>query len=532
MVFYLTKEYHMSVTQATTTIFLWNAATNFTPLLGALISDSYLGRFLTIGIGSTFSLLGTILMWLTAMIPFLRPLQCNQMTQEICENPTTLQMAILVISMGLVSIGAGGIRPCSLAFGADQLVKRSDSKNKGLLESYFGWYYACTAIAVLLSMTVVVYIQERYGWKVGYAVPAILMFLSVFLFFVASPLYFKQKERTNLLTGFAQVLVAAYKNRKVPFPPKDAYNKYYHKKNSESSVPTENLRFLNKACIITNPEQDLASDGSEPNSWSLCTVERVEELKVIIRVIPIWSTGIMISINVSQGSLQVFQAISMDRHLTPNFEIPAGTFAMFLIISVIAWIVLYDRVIIPLASKIKGEPVRLDVKLRMGIGIFFSCMAMVVAGIVENIRRRKAIMEGHLNNPQAVVQMSALWLIPQFCFHGLAEAFNSIAQSEFFYSEFPKSLSSIAGALSGLGSSVANLLATVILSVVNQSTSKGGKDGWVPDNINKGRYDKYYGLLAIMSFLNLLYFVFCCWAYGPSKDQSSNFGDDDQEEEE
>lgn len=536
MIFYLIKDYHMGVAQATTTIFLWNAATNFMPLLGAFISDSYLGRFLTIGLGSISSLLGMILMWLTAMIPKLRPSPCNQMTQTSCTTPTAGQMSMIISSMGLISTGAGGIRPCSLAFGADQLDNRADPKNERVLESYFGWYYASTAIAVLIALTAIVYIQDHHGWRVGFGVPAILMFLSAFLFFIASPLYLKQKASTSLFTGFAQVLVAAYKNRKIPFPPRDSDSKYHHKKNSESIAPTDNLRFLNKACIIRNPEQDLALDGSASNPWSLCTVERVEELKAIIRVIPIWSTGIMMSINVSQGTFQLLQASSMDRHLTSNFQIPAGSFPTFVVISLAAWVVLYDRAILPLASKIKGKPVRLGVKLRMGIGLFLSCIAMVVAGIVENIRRRRAIRDGYLNNPQAVLGMSALWLVPQFCLNGLAEAFNGIGQTEFYYSEFPKSLSSIAGALFGLGMAVANLLASVILSAVDHLTSKGGKDGWVPNNINKGHYDNYYWLLAIMSAVNLLYFLFCSWAYGPCKEQVTKVSDEgngfDKEEEE
>ncbi|KAF2301193.1 hypothetical protein GH714_020753 [Hevea brasiliensis] len=490
LIFYLIKDYHMGVDQATTTIFLWNAATNFMPLLGAFIADSYLGRFLTIGLGSICSLLGMILMWLTATIPHLRPPACVQMTQTSCETPTAGQMAVLVSSMSLVSIGAGGIRPCSLAFGADQLDNRSDPKNQRVLESYFGWYYASTAIAVLIALTAIVYIQDHHGWRVGYGVPAILMFFSAFLFFVASPIYLKQKASMSLFTGFAQVLVAAYRNRKVPFPPRDSDSKYHHKKDSESIALTENLRFLNKACSIRNPEQDLAPDGSASNPWSLCTVERVEELKVIIRVIPIWSTGIMMSINVSQSSFQLLQSNT------------------------------------PLSIKIKGKPVRLGVKLRMGVGLFLSCVAMVVAGIVENIRRRKAIREGYINNPQAGLDMSALWLVPQFCLNGLAEAFNAIGQTEFYYSEFPKNLSSIAGALFGLGMAVANLLATVILSAVDHLTSKGGKDGWVPNNINKGHYDNYYWLLAIMSSINLLYFLFCSWAYGPCKEQVTKVRDE------
>ncbi|KDP37260.1 hypothetical protein JCGZ_06316 [Jatropha curcas] len=537
MILYLLKDYHMSVAKGANIIFLWNAATNFSPLLGAFLSDSYLGRFLTIGIGSIASLSGVILLWLTAMIPRLKPLPCDLMTPTSCKTPTGGQLTMLFSSMALMSIGAGGIRPCSLAYGADQIDNRSNPKNERVLESYFGWYYASTAVSVIIALTAIVYIQDHQGWRVGFGVPAILMFFALFLFLVASPLYLKPKAKKSLLTGFMQVLVVAYKNRNVPFPLEDSDDKYHRNKNSEFIAPTENLRFLNKACIIRNQEQDLAPDGSAANPWSLCTVEQVEELKALIRVIPIWSTGIMLSINVSQSTFQVLQASSMDRHLTSNFKIPAGSYFTFVVISLAAWVVLYDRAILPLAAKIKGKPVRLGVKLRMGIGLFISCIAMVVGGIVENVRRRKAIRDGYLNNPQAVLNMSASWLIPQFCLNGLAEAFNAIGQTEFYYSEFPKSMSSIAGALNGLGMAVANILASVILSAVNNVTSKGGRDGWVPSNINKGHIDNYYWLLAIMSSVNLVYFVLCSWAYGPCKeritkvrDEGNGFSKEEEEE--
>lgn len=226
----------------------------------------------------------------------------------------------------------------------------------------------------------------------------------------------------------------------------------------------------------------------------------------------------------------------MDRHVTSSFQIPAGSFGTFTIITLAAWVVLYDRVLIPVASKMKGKPVRLGVKLRMGIGLFLSCMGMVVSGLVENIRRRRAIREGYLNNGQAVLEMSAMWLVPQHCLNGLAEAFNAIAQTEFFYSEFPKSMSSIAASLFGLGMAVANLLASAIVSAVDHITSKGGKESWVSSNINKGRYDNYYWLLAIMSLVNLVYFLVCSWAYGPCVDRVTSVGDEgndvkDEEEE-
>ncbi|KAK6264100.1 Proton-dependent oligopeptide transporter family - like 10 [Theobroma cacao] len=524
MILYLIKDYHMGVAKGTNTLFFWQAATNFTPILCAFVSDSYLGRYLTIGLGSICSLLGMILLWLTAMIPQSKPFPCDLLTQS-CRSPTAAQMTLLTSSFVLISVGAGGVRPCSLAFGADQLDRRDNPKNDRVLESFFGWYYASAAISVLIALTGIVYIQDHLGWKVGFGVPAILMLLSAIVFFLASPLYLKQKASKSLFTGFVQVVVVAYKNRNLTFPLPNSSGCYHHKRDSKIVAPTDKLRFLNKACIIRNPEQDIAADGSASNSWSLCTVEQVEELKALIKVLPVWSTGIIMSINLSQTSFPVLQATSMDRYLTKKFQIPAGSYAMFNIISLALWVILYDRAILPMASKIKGKPVRLGVKLRMGIGLFLTCMAMVVSAIVENARRRKAIRDGFLDNPRAVLDMSAMWLAPQFCLNGLAEAFTAIGQTEFFYSEVPKSMSSIAAALFGLGLAVANLLASVVVSIIDDITSRGGKESWVSSNINKGRIDNYYWVLAVLSFINLLYYFVCAWAYGPCGEQVKKVSD-------
>ncbi|GAV64451.1 PTR2 domain-containing protein [Cephalotus follicularis] len=524
MILYLMRDYKMGVARGTNILFLWSAATNFMPSVGAFVSDSYLGRFLTIALGSVSSLLGMILLWLTAVIPQAKPPPCNQ-TQS-CKSATPGQLTILLSSFALISIGAGGIRPCSLAFGADQLDNRENPNNERALESYFSWYYASATSGVFIALTGIVYIQDHLGWVVGFGVPAILMFFAACLFLLASPFYIKIKVNNSLFTGFLQVIVVAYKNRKLSLPPKELSWLYHQKSGSDILVPTDKLRFLNKACVVRNPEQDITPSGSTSNPWSVCTVDQVEELKALIKVIPIWSTGIMISINLSQQSFPLLQASSMDRHVVSSFQIPAGSFGMFTLIALTLWIVLYDRAIIPLASKIKGKPVRLGVKLRMGIGLLLSCLGMVVAAIVENMRRRKAIREGYFNNPHAVLNMSAFWLAPQYCLYGLAEAFNAIGQTEFYYSEFPKSMSSIAASLVGLGMAVANLLASVILSSVDKLTSRRGKESWVSDNINRGHYENYYWLLAMMSFINLLYFFVCSWAYGPCVEHVTKVRDD------
>lgn len=179
-------------------------------------------------------------MWLTTMIPDARPPPCSHSTEN-CQSATTTQMAILLTCFGLISIGGGGIS-CSLAFGADQLNKKNQPNNQRILESFISWYIASQAIAVVFSLTGVVYIQDHFGWKLGFGVPAALMLLSTVFFFLVSPLYVKQKPHSSMLTGFAQVIVVAYKNRKLPLPSKDSAGMYHQKKDSALVAPTNKLR--------------------------------------------------------------------------------------------------------------------------------------------------------------------------------------------------------------------------------------------------------------------------------------------------
>lgn len=191
---------------------------------------------------------GMVLLWLTTMIPQARPPPCVQFSNS-CKSSTTLQLLLLYCSFGLMSIGAGGIRSSSLAFGADQLGKRASIKHDGILESFFSWYYVAVFVPIIVAMTCVVYIQDTMGWKVGFGVPVVLMFLSALSFFLASPFYVKSKAKTSLLTGFAQVFVVSFKNRSIKLPSPAAAEIYHCRKGTALLVPSENLRY--RQIIIT-----------------------------------------------------------------------------------------------------------------------------------------------------------------------------------------------------------------------------------------------------------------------------------------
>ncbi|XP_057785770.1 protein NRT1/ PTR FAMILY 1.2-like [Salvia miltiorrhiza] len=511
MILYLVGSYHFSVAGGTNTLFIWSAISNFMPVLGAFISDSYFGRFLVISVGTATVLLGLIALWLTAIIHEARPLPCDPQIGK-CMKPNAGQYAFLFTAFALLSIGAGGVRPCSLAFGADQYDNPENPNNQRVLLTFFNWYYASVGVSLMVALTVVVYIQNEFGWVIGFGVPVALMLFACLMFFLGSKLYVKVKPHKSLLTGLAQVLVAAWKNRRLPLPSQDS-DKYYQTKGSKIMEPSQKFRLLNKACILSNPEKEVNADGSASDPWRLCSVLQVEVLKSLIDLLPVWSAGIMIAVLINQHSFPVIQALTLDRRLAGNFKIPPGSFGIFSVIALTLWVVLYDRAIVPQISKYTNNPRGIGVRARIGAGLFISCIATATAALVERKRRAAALQQGLADHPKQQVDMTAMWLVPQHALTGLSEGLNAIGQIELYYSQFPKSMASIAVALFSLTLAVGNLAGSVIVSVVDSASRRGGGESWVADNVNRGHYDYYYWVLTILSVVNLIYFILCSRFY-------------------
>ncbi|KAJ0613212.1 putative proton-dependent oligopeptide transporter family, MFS transporter superfamily [Helianthus annuus] len=155
----------------------------------------------------------------------------------------------------------------------------------------------------------------------------------------------------------------------------------------------------------------------------------------------------------------------MNRKITLRFEIPAASFSLFMLLTITIWIPFYDCVMVPFLAKFTHEPRGLNLKTRMGVGIILSIIAMVVSAIVETIRR-------DLANSNTTVVMSAMWLVPQFVLLGLTEAFNAIGQLEFYYSELPSTMSSLATVMFMASMEVASLVVSLLTNIVDSVLAK------------------------------------------------------------
>ncbi|KAJ7544436.1 hypothetical protein O6H91_09G106500 [Diphasiastrum complanatum] len=526
LVTFLVQQLHMQTVEAANTITNFNGSANLSPIFGAYLADAYLGRFRAIVIGSIFYLVGVVLLAVDAAVASLKPPPCahdHLAHGQHCLPASFRQKAFLYMAFTFLVFGAGGIRPCVAAFGADQFDQK-DAEEKKKSAKFFNWYYFSLGLSLLFAVTVLVYIQDNVGWSLGFGIPAILMALSLSCFLLGYKLYRHAVGNGNPFARLAQVYVSAFRNRKhrLPLDPSELYRGTEEDGNDGTFLAlkhSDQFRFLDKAAIVTDSTKSGESNATSL-SWKLCTVHQVEEFKCLLRILPIWATGILFTTaHAQQSTFMVQQARTMDRHIGTRFQIPPASFTVFSFLALLAWVPFYDRIIVPATRRLTGKERGITFLQRIGIGLFISVIAMFVSGATERYRRHSAVRAGLIDLPHVQVPISAFWLVPQYCLLGLSESFVLIGHLELFYDQFPENMRSLAGALFSSSAAVGSYSSTIIVELIQKFTCKlgsgrqpngnlhGREGGWLSSNMNRGNLDYFYWLIGLLGAINFVAFV-------------------------
>ncbi|WOG89111.1 hypothetical protein DCAR_0208347 [Daucus carota subsp. sativus] len=482
----------------------WSGTCYITPLIGAFLADAYLGRYWTIAGFSIIYVIGMTLLTLSASVPGLRP---SCVSKDDC-HATEFQSAICFTALYLVALGTGGIKPCVSSYGADQF-DDDDEVEKKHKSSFFNWFYFSINIGALIASSLLVYIQDNVGWGWGFGIPAVAMAVAVVSFFSGTKLYRNQKPAGSPLTRLCQVMVASWRKYSVQVP--EDKSLLYETADTESAIVgsrklehSKDFRFFDRAAVEVQSDHIKGS----PDPWRLCTVTQVEELKAIIKLLPIWATGIIFSTVYAQmGNLFVLQGSFMDISVGgSSFNIPPAALSIFDTLSVIFWVPVYDQIIVPVARKFTGHKSGITQLQRMGTGLVISIFAMVAAGVLEIIRLD--IVKRHNYYDLKNMPMTIFWQVPQYFLIGCAEVFTFIGQLEFFYEQAPDSMRSFCSALSLTTVALGSFLSSLLVTIVTDISTKNGKLGWIPDNLNRGHLQYFFWLLTVLSVLNLVAFLF------------------------
>ncbi|EAZ02294.1 hypothetical protein OsI_24395 [Oryza sativa Indica Group] len=504
LVTYLTTQLHQSNVAAAKNVSIWKATCFLTPLAGAVVADSYWGRYRTMVVaccvGVAVSLLrsphfnqslhpamnsaqGMLMASLSALLP------------QLIESSSTLSMPSaqeFVLFLGLYMI----------AFGFDA----GDTSERASKASLFNWYVFTMNCAAVISATGLVWVQGHYGWALGLGIPAMVLAVGLSCLVAASRTYRFQTTRGSPLTRVCQVAVAAVRKFNVAAPgdmallyelPDDASSM----KGVERIEHTTDLEFFDKAAVVT------ASDEEAPrNPWRLCVVTQVEELKILVRMLPVWACIAFFYTGTAQTkSTFVEQGMPMDAHVGA-LRVPPASLAAFQMLTTIVLIPLYDRVFVPAARKHTGREKGISDLLRIGGGLATVGLAMAAAATVETKRASAARTTA-----------SILWQAPQFVLVGAGELLATIGQLDFFYSQAPPAMKTVCTALGLLAVAAGDYLSSVIVTAVSWATASGGRPGWIPDDLNEGHLDRFFWMMAGLGCLDLLAFTCCAKRYNKSR---------------
>lgn len=241
-----------------------------------------------------------------------------------------------------------------------------------------------------------------------------------------------------------------------------------------------------------------------------CTVKQVQEVKIVVQVVPIFMSTVMLNCCLAQlSTFSVQQAATMNTYIGA-LKVPPASLPIFPVIFTMILAPVYNHIIIPFARAVTKSEMGITHLQRIGTGLFLSIVGMAVAALVEMKRKGVAEQSGLMNSTEPL-PITFLWVALQYMFLGSADLFSLAGLMEFFFTEAPLSMRSLATALSWASLAIGYYLSSVIVSIVNHITGRFQRTPWLyGSNLNHYHLERFYWLMCILSGLNFLHYLL--WA--------------------
>ncbi|KQK06085.1 protein NRT1/ PTR FAMILY 5.10 isoform X2 [Brachypodium distachyon] len=412
-------------------------------------------------------------------------------------------MVFFYISLYMVAVAQGGHKPCVQAFGADQF-DASDPRESVSRSSFFNWWYFGMCAGTAVTLVVLSYIQDNIGWGLGFGIPCVVMAAALAVFLLGTRTY-----RYYYVSGTKQQSLFARAG--------EAFAEW-RRSRQKSTAPL----------AISDPHQrHQAPEFSgqvdvEEQDQVVGKADLVEETKRVLRLFPIWATCLIYAVAFAQSStFFTKQAATLDRRVGHRgLQVPPAALQSFISVTIVVFMPIYDRAIVPLARRYTGVSSGITMLQRIGAGMLLSLVSMVVAALVETHRLRVAMDAGLADKPKVPVPMSLWWMVPQYVLFGAADVFTMVGLQEFFYDQVPDKLRSVGLALYLSIFGVGSFISSGLVSGIDRVTAAKGHS-WFSNNLNRGHLDYFYWLVAALSALELLAYVFIAATFKYKKNKAA-----------
>lgn len=298
----------------------------FSPVLGAILSDSWLGKYRTIFYVSIIYAIGQLLLSASAAPTFGLPAR-----------------ELSIVALLLIALGTGGIKPCVSAFGGDQFILPQQERQLALFFSLF-YFSINTGSLISTLLTPVIRDTECFGdecFSLAFLIPAILMIVSIVIFVSGKRMYKIVQPTGNLIVSVSKCICHAISN------------KISKKRKCDHWL-------------------DHADDTYEK--------KLIEDIKSALRVLKLFiPLPIFWALYDQQGSQWTFQATRMDGQIGSFVLLPDQLQAVNPLL-IIIFIPIFETCIYPIFDKLHiiNTPLK-----KIVVGGFLASVAFIAAGLVE-----------------------------------------------------------------------------------------------------------------------------------------------------
>ncbi|CAN6163622.1 unnamed protein product [Urochloa humidicola] len=532
LVTYLMRFMHYSPSQSATTVTNFMGTAFLLALLGGFLSDAFFTTYTIYIVSAFIEFMGLVILTVQARTPSLMPSQCSKSPGAAaapCSPVSGAKKAMLFAGLYLTALGIGGIKGSLPSHGAEQFDEHAPRGRKGR-STFFNYFVFCLSCGALIAVTFAVWVEDNKGWQWGFGISTIAILLSIPVFAAGSGLYRNKVPTGSPLTTIAKViLAAALASRRggraqsasngavidrAPSPTGSNDMKEYYKPGEmddtiaaaatareTAAEPSRELAFLNRAV------------ESQNGGMLACTVQEVEDVKIVLMVLPIFFSTIMLNCCLAQlSTFSVEQAATMDTRVG-SLTVPPASLPVFPVTFIILLAPVYDHVITPFARRVTGTEMGISHLQRIGTGLVLSIVAMAVAAVVE-VKRKNVAADNGMTDSAAPLPISFFWIAFQYLFLGSADLFTLAGLLEFFFSEAPSRMRSLATSLSWASLALGYYLSSVLVSIVNGATGRGGHRPWLQGaSLNHYHLERFYWVMCVLSTLNYLFFLFSAIRY-------------------
>ncbi|XP_062373868.1 solute carrier family 15 member 1-like [Sardina pilchardus] len=314
-----------------------------TPILGAIVADSWLGKFKTIVYLSIVYTLGQGVLAVSAIHDI------TDNDRDGTPDNLTFHVALSMVGLALIALGTGGIKPCVAAFGGDQFDDSQDKQRS----TFFSIFYLSINAGSLLSTIITPIIRaqdcgiytKQKCYPLAFGVPAALMMVALVVFIVGSKMYIKVAPKGNIMLEVCKCIGFAVKNR------------FKHRSSQY-------------------PKKEHWMDWAEDKYEKLLIAQVKMVLKVLFLYIPLPMFWALFD---QQGSRWTLQATTMDGDFG-LLVIQPDQMQMMNPIMILVMVPIMDSAVYPLIAKcgLNFTPLK-----RMTVGMLMAGLAFAAAGVVQ-----------------------------------------------------------------------------------------------------------------------------------------------------